>query len=364
MGTPDATRDFRDQFSSEFGRAFYRRFDNCVVSSIGIGTYLGDPTDAVDAEYHDAIVTAFDHGVNVVDTAVNYRHQRSERVIGRVLDAEGIDREAILLATKGGFLPFDGSQPPDPREYLQTEYIQSGLIDTDDLAGGMHCMTPRFIDAMVSRSRDNLGVEAIDIYYVHNPEMQLQQRSREAVYDQLERVFETLEERVAAGHLRSYGIATWEALRVPPEHDQFLSLREITARARAAAETTGRSSTGFRAVQLPFNVVMADAFTVIGHEGPEGPKSALQFALDAGLSVFTSASLAQGQLVRDNALPQAVAELLPGDTPAQRAINFARSGPGVTTALVGMKSQQHVVENIGAGTFDAMGARAFDRTFA
>jgi aryl-alcohol dehydrogenase-like predicted oxidoreductase len=137
----------------------------------------------------------------------------------------------------------------------------------------------------------------------------------------------------------------------------------VVRRARAAADRAGASATGFRAVQLPFNVFMADAFTREAHEGPEGPQSALSFAHEAGLSVFASVPLKQGDLAQPGAIPDAVAAKLAGETPAQRAINFARSAPGVTAALVGTGSPEHVAENVGAGRYEPLGAEAFDATF-
>jgi aryl-alcohol dehydrogenase-like predicted oxidoreductase len=106
---------------------------------------------------------------------------------------------------------------------------------------------------------------------------------------------------------------------------------------------------------------MADAFTVKSHEGPEGPQSVLWFAHEAGLNVFTSASIAQGDLASE--LPEDVGDRLAGDTTVQRAINFARSAPGVTSSLVGMSRPEHVEENIEAGRFDPLGADAFDAVF-
>ncbi len=268
----------------------------------------------------------------------------------------------MLVATKGGFVPFDGHQPEDPRAFVEREYLDTGLLEHDDLARGVHALTPRFIDDQLDRSLANLGVDSVDVYYVHNPEMQLETRSRENVYDQLEAAFRRLEERAADGDLRHYGVATWEAFRVPEDHEKYLSLPTVISRARAAAESVGNAATHFRAIQLPFNVHMADAFTVEAHEGPEGPQSALQFAHEAGLNVFTSASLLQGDLATE--IPEAVAAKLSGDTTAQRAINFARSAPGVTSALVGMRTLEHVRENVAAGTFEPLGAEAFDRVFA
>lgn len=44
------------------------------LSSIGLGTYLGEPDDSADREYTEAIATAIRSGINVLDTAINYRH--------------------------------------------------------------------------------------------------------------------------------------------------------------------------------------------------------------------------------------------------------------------------------------------------
>jgi aryl-alcohol dehydrogenase-like predicted oxidoreductase len=361
MATSDATWRYREQFHERFARTYFRSFADCVVSSIGVGTYLGDPTDEADERYHEAIVEALESGVNVLDTAINYRHQRSERVVGAAIEDADVDREAVLVATKGGFVPFDGERPADPGATIREEYVETGLVDAGDLARGQHCIAPAYLDDQVDRSLANLDLDVIDCYYVHNPETQLAVRSREAVYDQLEAAFIRLEERVLAGDIRHYGVATWEAFRVPPDDDSYLSLPEVVARARAAAEAAGSERPHLQGVQLPFNVSMADAFTQVSHEGAEGPQSALWFANDAGLDVFTSASLMQGRLATE--MPAAVEDRLDGETRAQRAINFARSAPGVTAALVGMGSHEHVAENVEAGTYEPLGAGAFDAVF-
>jgi aryl-alcohol dehydrogenase-like predicted oxidoreductase len=371
MATHDGTWGYRDRFGDSFGRTYFRRFGPGVVSSIGVGTYLGDPTADVDDRYHDALVAALDNGINLVDTAINYRCQRSERVVGHALRESSAARDEVVVATKGGFLPFDGSRPEEPGRYVRERFVDTGLVDPDDLAHGSHCIAPGFLDDQLDRSLDNLDLDTIDLYYVHNPETQLAVRSREAVYDQLEAAFELLEERRTAGDIGAYGVATWNAFRVADGHEQYLSLPEVVARAKAAAATVGNDEVGLKAVQLPFNVVMADAFTVKSHasddenedgaDDGDGPTSALEYAHEQGLSVFTSASIAQGDLAAR--LPEDVAAKLAGDSTVQRAINFARSAPGVTAALVGMGQKEHVAENVAAGTFDPLGAKAFDAVF-
>ena len=363
MATREGTWGYRDRFGGNYGRTYFRRFGPGVVASVGVGTYLGDPTDAVDDRYREALVTAFEHGGNLVDTAINYRCQRSERVVGRAIEEAAVDREAVVVATKGGFVPFDGERPDDPGAYVRETFVDTGLAPPDQLARGQHCIAPDFLDDALDRSLDNLGLETVDCYYVHNPETQLAVADRETVYDRLEAAFEVLEERRAAGDIGSYGVATWDALRVPPDHDRHLSLPEIHDRARVAAASRGLAPDehGFEAVQLPFNVHMADAFTRAVHDDDGERVSALEYANRAGLGAFASASLAQGDLL--GGFPDEIESELAGDTRAQRAINFARSAPGVTAALIGARGREHVAENLAAGTFDPLGARAFDAVF-
>jgi Predicted oxidoreductases (related to aryl-alcohol dehydrogenases) len=363
MATPVATWRYRDEHGADFGRTYFRPCGDLAVSSVGIGTYLGEPTAEADADYVDAISTALESGANVVDTAINYRHQRSERAVGRAIDAADVDRDGVFVSTKGGFVPFDGTRPTDPGAYVQETYVDAGPVDADEVVRGRHCLVPDFLADQVDRSLDNLGVECIDLYYVHNPETQLEATDRETVYERLADAFEHLERRVAAGDLDRYGVATWEALRVTPGADAYLSLSAIEAAAERAADRVGAERSHLAALQLPFNVQMADAFTVAGHPDPDGdgPVSALEYAAAAGLDVFASASLVQGRLAEG--LPDAVAAELDGDTAVQRAINFARSAPGVTCALVGTGSPAHVSENVSAGRFDPLGATAFDAIF-
>lgn len=360
MATAQGTFDYKERHDG-FARTYFRRVGDRAVSSVGLGTYLGSPDAETDTDYREAVTLALDSGVNVLDTAINYRHQRSERAIGDALAASAVPREAVFVATKGGFLPFDEDRPDDPGAFVRDEYVDPGIVSSGDLAHGSHAISPSFIRDQLSRSLDNLGLDTIDLYYVHNPETQLDVRSRDAVYDQLQATFEVLERRAAAGDLRHYGVATWDAFRVGRDHDHYLSLPEIITRAREAAKAAGNTATHFRGIQLPFNVYMADAFTVEAQPGPEGDQSVLWFAQEAGLNVFTSASLAQGEVV--DGIPADVDARLSGETPAQKGLNFARSAPGVTCALVGMAGVDHVRENVAAGTYEPMGADSFDAVF-
>ena len=79
----------------------------------------------------------------------------------------------------------------------------------------MHSMEPRFIADQIDRSRSNLGLETIDIFYLHNPETQLNFVIRDEFDGRIRLAFEALERMVAEGKIRYYGTATWEGYRRP-----------------------------------------------------------------------------------------------------------------------------------------------------
>ena len=117
----------------------FRETQGLVLSSLGIGTYLGQPDDKTDQSYTACVAAAVESGINVVDAAINYRFQRSERSVGAAiknLAKLGIAREEFVLCTKGGYLTPDGAMPSDPTEYFYREYIQPGIFSPNDLVGG------------------------------------------------------------------------------------------------------------------------------------------------------------------------------------------------------------------------------------
>jgi aryl-alcohol dehydrogenase-like predicted oxidoreductase len=342
--TPGGTAAYRDTLR-ELPATHFRTLDGLPVSSIGLGTYLGDEDDATDARYGQAIVDAIHLGCNLLDTAINYRAQRSERVLGQALAAlerdGGVPRAQLVVCTKGGYIPFDGTAPVDPLQYVRDTYVRPGLLRADDIVGGGHALAPRFLADQVDRSRRNLGLACVDLYYLHNPETQLAHVPRGEFLARIRAAFAQLEEQVAAGRIARYGVATWNGFRRPPDARDHLSLAELVREAVAV----GGSGHHFKAIQLPYNLAMPEASTA-RTQVVEGERlSPLAAAARLGVAVVASASILQGELARR--LPQRVEDALPGlATGAQRALQFTRSTPGVTAALVGMSQRRHVTENL------------------
>jgi aryl-alcohol dehydrogenase-like predicted oxidoreductase len=344
FATAEGTAHYRARFENRVPREHFRDFRGLSFSSIGMGTYLGNHDAETDRLYHTANVHAVESGCNVIDTAINYRCQRSERSIGtaiKELIAKGVRREEIIVATKGGFIPYDAIPPKDVRAYFEATFAKPGIANFSDIIGGCHCMTPRYLLNQLDCSLTNLDLECIDVYYVHNPETQLSKVSRDEFNQRILQAFEALEGAVSAGKIGIYGAATWNGFRNEPSARDYLSLAdmfEIAARA-------GGKDHHFKVIQLPLNLGMTEALSLSNQQLDGKQLTALEAAQALGLAVVCSASVLQGQLTRN--LPPIISDTFTGlKTDGQRALQFVRSTPGVTTALVGMKQLSHVEENL------------------
>lgn len=343
------TRRYADRWHQAFVPDFFRGTRSGLrVSSVALGTYLGESDDATDALYAHAAVSALKSGVNIIDTAINYRCQRSERVIGRVLQdliGEGVvRRDEVVLCSKAGYVPLEAAPPAsrdEYEEYLRREYFDRGILKPSDLVGGGHALTPEFLRDQLNRSMRNLGVQCIDYYYLHNPEQQLTVLSPRELSLRLRAAFEQMESFVSRGMIGAYGVATWHGLRLPAGSKGHLSLFELASIAKDVAGDAHR----FRVVQLPINLTMSEAVRVSTQRDTRGRLvHVIDAAAELGIDLVVSAPLLQGQLTHD--LPEQVRELFGGSTDAQRALAFVRTLPAVITAAVGMKHADHVRENL------------------
>ncbi len=342
QATPQGTAHYRDRFANS-ASGHFRKAQELTLSSIGIGTYLGNADDETDVSYANAIVRAVKRGVNVIDTAANYRFQRSERSIGRALKTlgdDGFSRDELVICTKGGYLPFDGAPPRNVGEYVAETFVNPGIASFDDIVGS-HCMTPSYLQNQLDQSLRNMGLEQVDVYYVHNPESQLDHVSQTEFYHRIRLAFEMLESNRREGKLQFYGVATWNGFREPGGSGRHHSLVRMVELAREV----GNESHGFRFIQLPFNLAMPEAMTVANESIDGEPMSVLDAAKTLGVTVMASGSMLQGRVARG--LPEAVTRALGSlSTDAQTAIQFVRSAPGITTSLVGMSRVEHVDENL------------------
>ena len=367
FATAEGTARYRQRFPQLDQAGHFRQLPyvpgagELSLPSIGLGTYLGEPDADTDQRYTEAIAQGLRSGINLLDTAINYRHQRSERNIGEALaqlvDA-GVRRDELVVCTKAGYLSFDGEMPRDPRAYFVKEYVEPGLLRPEEVAAGMHCMAPKYLADQIERSRHNLGLETIDVFYVHNPESQLGEVPRDEFRARLKGAFEMLEKKVAAGAIRFYGTATWNAYRVPVTEHEGMQLEEVIGLARQA----GGPHHHFRFLQAPFNLGMPELFALRNQHRDGQPGSLLEVAAALGVLVVGSASLYQGHLTRD--LPPFVGEKLGMDNDSANAIQFARSAPGLACALIGMGRREHVSANLQVAQHPLTPPTAWESLFA
>ena len=342
--TLDGTARYRERFRAVAADDHFRKTQDLWLSSIGVGTYLGDADDETDARYAAAVTRAVELGANVIDTAANYRFQRSERSIAvalRELDARGFARDELVICTKGGYLPFDGAPPRDVRQYIEDTFVKPGIASFADIAAGSHCMTPRYLENQLSQSFANMNLSCVDVYYVHNPESQLSAVSTEEFGKRLRAAFAFLEQSVANGAIRNYGVATWNGFRAEPDEGGYHSLERMVE----IAKEVGGDGHHFRFIQLPFNLAMPEALFFQNQKHGDDYVNTLEAAEGFGITAVASGSLLQGQVARG--LPDAIREPLGSlATDAQTGIQFVRSAPGIATALVGMSQVTHVEENL------------------
>jgi len=344
----EGTRRFRKRFAKMQTSDFYRPLgDGPLASSLGLGTYLGECDDVEDARYTTTAMAALGRGVNLLDTAINYRCQRSERAVGEAvrnaIATTDIKRDEILVCTKGGYIPLDGSAPSTKEgylEFLESEYYGPGVMAPSDVVAGGHCLTPGYLDDQIERSRMNLGLATIDVYYIHNPEQQLDTLPRATFLRAIRNAFTALEDHVSRGTIGVYGCATWNGFRVLPESRGHVSLQEFVTLAREIAGPDHH----FRAVQLPINLALTGAVRLPTQRIGDKRLPLLEAARQLDVSVVGSATLMQSQLTAS--LPRQVHSAFPGfKTDARRAIAFAQSLP-IVSALVGMKSVSHLEQNL------------------
>jgi aryl-alcohol dehydrogenase-like predicted oxidoreductase len=345
--TPAGTKRYM-QYAVSQGRpeGHFKRFDGLHLSSIGIGTYLGEPTQQEDLAVENAVYQSVKSGaVNVIDTAINYRAMKSEKSIGRALlrvVKDGIiTRDQIFISTKNGYITNDGDYPNvDVMEYMHRMYIQTEVMSADDISSGYNVMNPNYLGKCIDKSLMNMHLSTIDLVYIHNAfESWHEDVSRQQFMENLARAFEVYEKYRSQNKIRYYGMATWTCFRVPPDSREYLSLEQVVK----VAESVGGKNHGFRFVQLPYNLAYSEALLLKNQSA--GPASSsltiLEAAAKLNVGIFTSIPLFQGRLLRAEipdygGISDKVAKL----------VQIVRSSPSVIAPLIGQKKPEHVEENL------------------
>ena len=346
FATSEGTKNYTEYAISQ-GRpiSHFKSFDSLHLSSIGMGTYLGQPSEEDDQAVENAVFESVKSGaVNVIDTAINYRAMRSEKSIGRALlrlvKDKIISRDQIFISTKNGYITNDGDYPNiDVMEYIHRMYIQTDVITADDISSGYNIINPNYLAKCIDKSLMNMHVSSIDLVYIHNAfESWYQDVSREQFMEMLVKAFEVYEKYRAKNKIRYYGMATWTCFRVPPTSPEYLSLEQAVK----CAESVGGKDHGFRFIQLPYNLAYSEALLLRNQSvGSEENLTILQAAEKLNIGIFTSIPLFQGRLLRSQ-----IPDYGGISDPIAKLVQIIRSSPSVIAPLIGQKKAEHVEENL------------------
>jgi aryl-alcohol dehydrogenase-like predicted oxidoreductase len=286
------------------------------VSVIGFGTWgLGGnsygPVD--DVQSIAALKRAFELGITFYDTSDLYGNGHSEVILGKAL---GTQRSKIVIGTKGGTLPHSGFQMP--QDFSPT-YIRDAL------------------DASLKR----LGTDYVDLYQLHSPQL------TDIENPELHALLEKLK---AEGKIREYGIS----VRAPKDGIHAINAMQFKAVQAnlnlidhrviesGLSELVQKKGVGFIArTPLCFGFLTGDLnekaeFTELDHRRL-WPKEQLKRWSDA-VALF------------EKLYKKA------GNTPAQLALRFCLSVPGVATVIPGMMNSKEVEENAAAADMPLLNA--------
>ena len=360
FATKEGTTRFKERNEESVAQGHFRSINDLYLTSVGMGTYLGEPDATTDQMVTNAVKLSVQSGaINVIDTAINYRSQKSERSIGKALkeliESGETKRDEVFVSTKNGYVTNDADVPIEFWAYIQNTLIKTGVIKADDISSGYHCMTIPYLADQLERSRRNLGLECIDLMYLHNSvEGQVQDVGIIKFIQMLKVVFQFYEEKRKEGKIRYYGMATWNCFRVNRNNMEYLNLKNVVNIAREV----GGENNGFKFVQLPFNMMMNEALSERTQEVDGETATLFEAAKKLGIGVFTSVPLLQGRLLDGDVIPK----FSNIDSPVLRCLQLLRSTGAIP--LVGQKHIEHVQENIGIAKIPPLNEGEFKELLA
>jgi aryl-alcohol dehydrogenase-like predicted oxidoreductase len=359
IATPEATLSYARGFAHY--KDFYIKHNGLVFSKLGIGTFNKEPYKEENYVFHyiEGIKAAIKNGINLIDTASNYRYGQSEKEIGEALVELGdaVKREQLIICSKGGFIPLSYPFPENPYRWIDEHIIERGLASKEDIELDQHCMSADFLEWSCKRSLQNLGVKSLDIYYLHNPEMQRLKLGEQGFYRQITTIFERFEELADQGLFATYGVAVWNGFTTKSE--ELISLEKLVE----CAQKAGGEHHRFRYIQTPFNMAKTDIYTQPTQTCKGEECTLLQAAHRLKIGVISSSSLLQMNLFQRSFNPESGLLLdrsMKLESDIELALQFVRSTPGIISSLFGSKVPVHIAQNCSIAQVPAVSRSKYD----
>ena len=360
----NATKEKTYNYAKEFSKYkdFYTISNDLVFSKLGLGTFNKEPYKEENYVFHyiEAVKEAIKNGINLIDTASNYRYGESEKEIAIALEelGDGVDREALIICSKGGFIQLEYPFPENPYTWIDKNLIESGLATKKDIELDQHCMTPDFLEWSCRRSLKNMKLESFDIYYLHNPEMQLLRLGEKNFYKEIEKIFTRFEKLADQGLFKYYGVAVWNGFTNEISGER-ISLEKLVH----CAKKVGGDNHRFKYIQLPFNMGKTAAYTASTQKCNNEECTILQAAHRLGIGVISSSSLLQMNLFKKSFTAETGVLLdnsMTLKSDIQLALQFARSTPGIVSGLFGSKVPVHIKHNCEISKIKSINKNQYD----
>ena len=359
VATSEATYNFAKKFATY--KDFYTQSNGLIFSKMGLGTFNKEPYKEENYVFHyiEGVKKAIRSGINLIDTASNYRYGQSEKEIGTALAELGdeVEREEMILCSKGGFIQLEYPFPKNPYHWIEEHIVDHGLAKAEDIELDQHCTTPDFLEWSCRRSLENVGVKSFDIYYLHNPEMQKIRLGEKGFYRHVEAVFRRFEKLADEGLFHYYGVAVWNGFTA--DNEECMSLEKLVE----IAKKVGGENHRLKYIQTPFNMGKTVIYTQETQRVRGEACTSLQAAYRLGIGVIGSSSLLQMNLFKKSFSPESGVILDKSMTlksDIQLALQFVRSTPGIVSGLVGSKVPMHIKENVGISQIKAVPKEMYD----
>ncbi|WP_419770997.1 MAG: aldo/keto reductase [Candidatus Marinarcus sp.] len=349
VATTEATYNFAKKFSTY--KDFYIKHNDLVFSKLGLGTFNKEPYKEENYVFHyiEGVKQAVKSGINLIDTASNYRYGQSEKEIGialkELLDEKAVTREELIICSKGGFIQLDFPFPKNPYVWIDENILNANLATKEDIELDQHCMSADFIEWSCKKSLENMGVDCFDIYYLHNPEMQLQKLGTKTFLKKVESIFKRFEKMADMGLIKYYGVAVWNAFINEKGSAEHINLEDLVK----VAQKVGGENHRFKYVQTPFNIAKTSIYTMLTQSVRGEDCTLLQAAHRLNIGVISSSSLLQMNLFKKSFKAETGYLLDPNmilENDIQLALHFCRSTPGIISSLFASKAPVHIKKNL------------------
>lgn len=308
--------------------------DRYNYSRLGLGTFIGNFSDEHSELFRAAISYALLNGINIIDTAINYRGMRSERDIGvvitKLIEDGLIERNQFVVSSKAGIIPGDGEIMLRPIFYMQQNLIESGIIASEDTYMEdtlWLTMNPRFYEYALEVSKSHLNLDTIDIYYMHELELSMRHYGPTEFYNKLEGIIIAYENMVSEGKIKEYGMATWEAFQLEPSDNKYISLEKVMDVVNKVSPKHH-----FKHLMVPINLQLNEPVTRKTQCFKDERLTIVECAKRYGIEVHSSGSIGQGEALNKHSV--------------EDYLSFLVNNCNCDSYFIGSKSIEHIKENM------------------